>query len=73
MQPELLLSQYQQLPNAFQEEVIHFIGYLLQKAKQMSVEQDIATQTIRKAGSLKGAFVVPDDFNEPLEDFKDYM
>ena len=24
-------------------------------------------------GFLKGFFAVPDDFNEPLEDFKDYM
>jgi antitoxin (DNA-binding transcriptional repressor) of toxin-antitoxin stability system len=27
----------------------------------------------RKAGSAKGLFVVPDDFDEPLEDFRDYM
>ncbi|MBC8153625.1 MAG: DUF2281 domain-containing protein [Bacteroidetes bacterium] len=27
----------------------------------------------RKAGSLKGKISVPDDFNEPLEDLKDYM
>jgi hypothetical protein len=72
MQPELLLSQYQQLPNALQEEVLHFVGYLLQKAKEMNVEKE-PTPTIRKAGTLKGAFIVPDDFNKPLEDFKDYM
>ena len=73
MQPDLLLSQYQQLPNAFQEEVLHFVGYLLQKANQISVEKSSINPNLLKAGSLKGAFVVPDDFNEPLEDFKDYM
>jgi antitoxin (DNA-binding transcriptional repressor) of toxin-antitoxin stability system len=26
----------------------------------------------RRAGSLQGLLVVPDDFNEPLEDFKEY-
>ena len=27
----------------------------------------------RKAGSSKGLFEVPDDFDEPLDDFKDYV
>ncbi len=27
----------------------------------------------RKLGTLKGKFKVPDDFNEPLEELKDYM
>jgi prevent-host-death family protein len=27
----------------------------------------------RKAGSARGLFTVPDDFDEPLEVFRDYM
>jgi antitoxin (DNA-binding transcriptional repressor) of toxin-antitoxin stability system len=27
----------------------------------------------RKAGSARGLFTVPDDFDEPLEDFRDYL
>jgi prevent-host-death family protein len=27
----------------------------------------------RQPGSAKGLFTVPDDFNAPLEDFRDYM
>jgi antitoxin (DNA-binding transcriptional repressor) of toxin-antitoxin stability system len=27
----------------------------------------------RKAGSARGLFTVPDDFDAPLEDFRDYM
>jgi antitoxin (DNA-binding transcriptional repressor) of toxin-antitoxin stability system len=27
----------------------------------------------RKAGSAQGLFTVPDDFDEPLDDFRDYM
>jgi prevent-host-death family protein len=27
----------------------------------------------RKAGSARGLFIVPDDFDEPLDDFRDYM
>lgn len=27
----------------------------------------------RRAGSAKGLVTIPDDFDEPLEDFKEYM
>lgn len=27
----------------------------------------------RKAGSARGLFTVPDDFDDPLEDFREYM
>ncbi|HEX6038518.1 type II toxin-antitoxin system prevent-host-death family antitoxin [Longimicrobium sp.] len=27
----------------------------------------------RKAGSARGLFTVPDDFDDPLDDFRDYM
>ncbi|MGI8504801.1 MAG: type II toxin-antitoxin system Phd/YefM family antitoxin [Hassallia sp.] len=27
----------------------------------------------RRAGSAKGLIIISDDFDEPLEDFKDYM
>ena len=33
----------------------------------------VRCEKARKAGSAKGLFVVPDDFDEPLEDFRDYM
>lgn len=32
-----------------------------------------ATAPDRIPGSAKGLFVVPDDFDAPLEDFRDYM
>jgi hypothetical protein len=36
-------------------------------------EEKPARLTSRKAGSLKGLIRTPDDFNEPLDDLKDYM
>lgn len=35
--------------------------------------EENAEQRKRQAGSLKGKIHVPDDFNEPLDDLKDYM
>ena len=34
---------------------------------------DIKTRPARKAGTLKGMIHMRDDFDEPLEDFKEYM
>jgi hypothetical protein len=37
-------------------------------------EQKILTEQKRKLGLFsKGTFVMSDDFNEPIDDFKDYM
>lgn len=40
----------------------------------LTEENDNGLESKRKApGSLKGLVDIPDDFNEPLEDLKDYM
>ena len=36
-------------------------------------EQESGSIGRRMPGGLKGKVNIPDDFNEPLEDFKDYM
>ncbi len=41
-----------------------------QKVKKEKKQQD---KPKPKFGSAKGMFVMHDDFDEPLEDFKDYM
>jgi len=56
------------LPNDCKEELY---DYLLQLEKK-----SIKKKSERKApqfGSLKGVFKMADDFDDPLEDFKEYM
>ena len=36
-------------------------------------EQNATAKSKRVLGGLEGKIVVPDDFNEPLDDLKDYM
>ncbi len=45
------------------------------KAKVMVtfLEEDEAIYKKRELGSLRGKISVPDNFNEPLDDLKDYM
>ena len=64
---QLLLNEFNQLPAFLQQEVIDFVGYLSSKYQSTRLVQK------RKAGSMKGLVkYMSEDFNSPLEDFKDY-
>jgi Protein of unknown function (DUF2281) len=55
------------LPEALKAEVSDFVAFLQQKVK---TEHKIKE---RKFGYAKGFFKLSPDFDEPLEDFKDYQ
>lgn len=62
-----LYSEFSTLPPDLKKEVQDFIEFLKTKTKnQKPIKQ-------RKFGSAKGFFKMHKDFDEPLEDFKDYM
>ena len=66
----LLYNKLSNLPDKMKSEVSDFIDFLLSKAikdnKKVSFPKPIF-------GSAKGMFKMNADFDEPLEDFKDYM
>ena len=63
-----ILMQIQQLPEQMRQEVLHYIEFLKQKYSEQNQEnQD------RKAGSREGKYELAADFDEPLEDFEEYM
>lgn len=66
----LLYKKLNHLPDAMKAEVADFIEFLEQKA--MKGKKKVG-KPVPKFGSAKGMFVMHDDFDEPLEDFKDYM
>lgn len=68
----ITIQKYNYLPAELKKEVADFIEFLLLKYKQKQVE---IQQPERKSnfGSAKGLITMSDDFNAPLEDFKDYM
>ena len=61
-----LHSKIDSLPENLKSEVDKFIDELLSK-------EDNPKKGKAKFGSAKGMFTMSDDFDEPLEDFKDYM
>ncbi|BAU14845.1 unknown protein [Leptolyngbya sp. NIES-3755] len=70
---EKIINELAEMPDDLADEILRFL--LSVKARQtQSTELDRPTQK-RKAGVMKGTFVLPltDDFDEPLEDFKEYM
>ncbi|NJL20802.1 MAG: DUF2281 domain-containing protein [Leptolyngbyaceae cyanobacterium SM1_3_5] len=73
-----LLEAIDQLPDHLQQEVLHFAQFLMSKYANGAVKEGaIESPPVKKRdfGALKGIFVLPlpDDFDEPLEDFKEYM
>ena len=62
------------MPESLKQELLHYAKYLRENySKDVSSEQHSVKK--RRSGILKGTFVLPlpDDFDEPLEDFKEYM
>ncbi len=71
IQPEIL-DKLEQLPESLQTEVVHYIEFLLEKHVKTSSQQKTPKKK-RQAGLLKGKIWMSDDFDAPLEEFKDYM
>jgi len=78
MESNVLIEKLEKLPLDKQREVEDFVDFLL--AKQTPGIQltgnEVAEPTesyARGFGSLKGQIFMSDDFDEPLEDFNEYM
>jgi hypothetical protein len=65
-----LAEAIKQLP--FSEQV-KLLEMLVQEIKKQTFTVEKPAVKKRKAGFSTGTFVMSDDFNEPLEDFKEYM
>lgn len=68
-----LYTKIETLPPALKEEANDFIEYLLEKTKKKKNESEFNKKSKKTFGSLKGKVSLSEDFDEPLDDFKDYM
>ncbi|NJN88189.1 MAG: DUF2281 domain-containing protein [Leptolyngbyaceae cyanobacterium SL_7_1] len=68
----ILLEKLESLPEALQLKVLHYIDSLIQEQSETS-EQESTFKKYRLAGTMKDMIIMSDDFDEPLEDLKDYM
>lgn len=72
---ELIDTKASQLPPELQAEVLNFIEFLdFKKSKNQAVSADPFPRLPNKFGAGKGIITyIAEDFNAPLDDFKDYM
>ncbi len=66
MKNEAILEKINTLPIELQKEVEDFKDFLKSKV-------DLKKADKRKLGLLKGKIKMSDDFDEPLDEFKEYM
>lgn len=67
-----ILESLKQLPDSLQQEVLHYIEFL--KSRYATPEPQPTQSKKRQAlGAWKGKIKMTEDFDEPLEDLKDYM
>jgi hypothetical protein len=69
-----ILQTLEQMPESLKEEVLHYAKYLVENYSK-TVSKEISLPKKRRSGILQGTFVLPlpDDFDEPLEVFQEYM
>ena len=74
-----LYSKIELLPEHLKKQVLDYIEFLLSReAKEQAVLPSKPSKTPKTKfkpgfGGAKGMFVMLPDFDEPLEDFKEYM
>ena len=67
-----IFQKYNYLPLELRKEVVDFIEFLAQKYQQKQ-EKPMPSKRPSNFGSAKGLITMSDDFNEPLNEFQDYM
>ena len=72
-----ILENIKQLPDDIKKSVFLYTEFLVNQYTNKNLEKVEIQQPKKRsrAGSMKGTFVLPlpDDFNDPIDDFEEYM
>jgi hypothetical protein len=71
MKLSTLSEKINRLPPDKQQQVEDFVNFL--ESQYGSEEKGLASRRRANRGMAKGMLTISDDFDEPLEDFDDYM
>ncbi|MFH1050527.1 MAG: DUF2281 domain-containing protein [bacterium] len=71
MEQSVLLHKIENLPDNLKQELSEFINYLL--FKQINLADNNKNEKRNGFGCLKGKISIKDDFNAPIEEFREYM
>ena len=67
-----ILENLQKLPEPLKRDVLHYIEALVEQYTTSTAKESQPNRQ-RAFGIWKGAVRMADDFDQPLEDLKDYM
>ena len=65
--------QLDSLPEEVRTKVLDFIALLMEQWEQKEAPSEAPRKKRRIAGLMKGQIHISDDFDAPLDDFKEYM
>ena len=68
---EMLIREAKGMPEDALMQVVHFMRFLKLESIRSCDESSVVR--LRKAGKRKGQIIMAEDFDVPLEDFKEYM
>lgn len=73
-----LIEKLEKLPDSLQKEVENFMDFLIYKTEKTDGTEKLSNKTVNVPrpvfGSGKGIFgKISDDFDEPLDEMKEYM
>jgi Protein of unknown function (DUF2281) len=68
-----LLEKFNQLPESLQKQVLSYVSTLVEQNAEEQAKLERSSKRRNGFGILKGRIKMAEDFDEPLEDFKDYM
>ena len=71
---ELLMAEAQGMSEEALMEVLRFMRFIkVESRREVASVSETEKPVLRKAGKYRGQIVIADDFDEPLEEFKEYM
>ena len=68
-----IIKKLESLPESLQTEVFHYIEFLSARYVEKSSESKLSKKKRGGLGILKGKIWMSEDFDEPLEEIKEYM
>jgi hypothetical protein len=70
MTDQIIIEKLHTMPESLKREVLDFMSFLIEKYGHAPSSGSSKTPVF---GSAKGKYILSPDFDEPLDDFKEYM
>jgi len=71
---DMLMAEAKELPESAIMDVLRYVRFIKIEYNRVATPVPEADKpVIRKAGKYKGKIVMADDFDEPLDEFKEYI